>query len=1485
MPYGSHEPASADKRTAAFEDIFGRPSLSSKSSFSGTPAQPPRRAQGSLPPNQNTNVRPSYMQNPRWNYPMGAPPAHPAPHGPPAGYEPYRAQSQPSLPGAARAREAIRHASVSPHAPPARHPPAPQTPAVPVTRTRMYGSVSNSSAPVPPPITRHASAAVASADAGLAAEPIRSVSAGMGLMAIQDTPPSIPKSVVMQQGHFMDSVFPGIGTSGSPAPSMTDSSRGGSSSSMGIQATSSTASLVSQPGHTDGRLTIPANAEPSADWNFDFGAPDDSAAPTTELGDDTRSLNGGEFASLPVRVRPSSDPKMQALSSAARTNYAANGTGFDTPVALSQLRDTGAGMDAVLRSNASSPTAVPPDATSIISRKSSRASLAPIIVPSGQSNLNSATSPVARRSRTVANPALLSEVARAFVQSINTAEQTKDGLSYSDAFDGRHAVDRLAAIIRTSDRNLALLLGRALDAQKLFHDVTYDHRLRDSAKELYQFRWQHGQGGHFLGDGSDATLVDSQVLSSRSSMRSVTSRRDSSHSAMNANLAPMSKLAPDDEHDMDTTMTTEMGDSRVFDDERFMSGAPKRAPGVPTGVFTLLTPCYSPTCSRNTPCYSIACPRHLDPQARVHMVPQPVVDAGEVQESAVDISSQLWAESVPKEVYESVPERERKRQEVIFEIIATERGFVHDLEYLRDFWIQPLSTQHIINRGQRAAFVKTLFFNILDILAVNHRVSELLTRRQKQRPVIECIGDIYLDMVGEFEPFVQYGANQMYARHKLETEKSTNPFFALFVEDTERKAESRKLELNGYLTKPTTRLARYPLLFEQMLKYTNDENPDKTLLPLVIQKIKALLSRVNHETGRSENRMQLTQLSQQLFFKPGETVDLRLGDDERELVFKGTLKKRSGTQSDNADIHLYLFDHALLMVKHKIVHKNDLLKVYRKPIPLELLQVTVYEDVPTGKGNATRTKSVMSRSSIGKRTSIGPSPGQPTSKQDAKTGYAITFTCLGKKGYSLTLWASTVVSREKWFEHIEARQEVLRNRSTVFDIVPLSTMVDIPSNRITCAVPFDFGRQIIYGKDDGVYLSDLRAGAQPPVKVLPLIGVTQVDVLEEHQILIVLAEQSVYTFTLDALDSADPVGSLKRGRRISSHTTFFRAGVCMGRTLVCVVKSGPLSSTIKTLEPIEQNVRFKKQPTFRKLLQGGQDTLRVFKEFYIPTESSSIHFLKSKLCVGTTKGFEIVDLETLDTQGLLDPADTSLDFVQRRENVKPVAIYRIDGEFLLCYNEFAFYVNKNGWRSKGNWIINWEGNPTSFALHHPYVLAFEPNFVEVRHVDTGALHQVITGHNLHCIFADSINASLGSNRSAARSQVGKVVFPGRHASMAPFAAPGLPYSPTPVEAFGPASPTSSVPPQFGRGSVSGSPVPNSPYTQGFVSPPPMAGVPGMPRPSIPAYGIQSPTSGASSPKPQNPVLESVIASRNHIVFVGDSSVYSVRLHNAIPPAP
>ncbi|KAG9312999.1 CNH-domain-containing protein [Chiua virens] len=905
-------------------------------------------------------------------------------------------------------------------------------------------------------------------------------------------------------------------------------------------------------------------------------------------------------------------------------------------------------------------------------------------------------------------PALLSKVAEAFKERIALADRIKDGLTYKDAFDGREAVDKITYIIKTTDRNLALLLGRALDAQKFFHDVTYDHRLRDSAAELYQFRTKLSPfvSGELVTTDADLDIDDAEGKSP------VQGKSDGSRGVSMISTGHGSS----DSHEKDSSPVTGVPEPRGSQGAESMDEIP-----LPTGVFTLLTDCYSPTCTRDQLCYSIACPRRLEQQSRLNMKPQPGLKKQISRESLGDLvePGTLWIHSVPQEVVNSVSDTEKKRQEAINEVIYTERDFVRDMEYLRDVWVNKLKDSDIIPADRRTDFIQQVFWNIQEIIAVNTRIRDALNKRQKSYAVVERIDDIFLEAVPHFAPFVSYGAHQLYGKYEFEKEKSSNPSFATFVEATERLPESRKLELNGYLTKPTTRLARYPLLLEAVNKHTPEDNPDKQTLAQVVGMIREFLAKVNVETGKTENRFNLLQLDQQLVYRPGEQVDLKLQDPSRQLVYKGALNKRGGSQGDSGDLLVYLFDHALLMVKQKSKHEQY--KVYRRPIPLELLYISApTKEVP---------KKALSRGA--------PYPPQIPIKVDGKGDFSVTFVHLGRKFYQITLWASTFVSHRKWVETITKQQDLLRERSMAFDTTTISEGFFLGTNRVNCAAPYANGRWIAFGTDDGVYLSDLREANRDPIKVLALLDVSQVDVLEEYQLLIVLSERQVITFPLEALDPMDPMAGLKRAKRISSHTTFFKAGVCLGKTLVCVVKSSPLSSTIKTLEPIDQNIRGRSKPTFRKLLQGGNDTLKLFREFYIPVESSSIHFLKTRLCVGCSKGFEIVDLESLDTQSLLDPADASLDFVRKRENLRPMAIYRIDNEFLLCYDEFAFYVNRNGWRSRPNFMVHWEGSPTGFAMRYPYVMAFEPTFVEIRHVETGVISQVIQGNNLRLLFADT----------------------------------------------------------------------------------------------------------------------------------------------------
>lgn len=254
-------------------------------------------------------------------------------------------------------------------------------------------------------------------------------------------------------------------------------------------------------------------------------------------------------------------------------------------------------------------------------------------------------------------PALLSRVAEAFKQLITLNELVKDGIAYKDSFDGKTAVGVVADIIKTPDRNLALLLGRALDAQKFFHDVTYDHRLRDNPHELYQFKER--LAAPFMGENnttdspmSDQTGLTRAVLYNRKGVAwppTLLSSPETASGSLHTSESQTSFF-----QSVDPTPATSSNSlagpadspralTKISSEMSVPTGLTSFADGdeseddLPVGVFTLLTDCYSPTCSREQLCYSINCPRRLEQMKRLNMKPQPGLSRKLSNESLHDI--------------------------------------------------------------------------------------------------------------------------------------------------------------------------------------------------------------------------------------------------------------------------------------------------------------------------------------------------------------------------------------------------------------------------------------------------------------------------------------------------------------------------------------------------------------------------------------------------------------------------------------------------------------------------------------------------------------------------------------------------------------------------------------------------------------------------------------------------------------------------------
>lgn len=86
----------------------------------------------------------------------------------------------------------------------------------------------------------------------------------------------------------------------------------------------------------------------------------------------------------------------------------------------------------------------------------------------------------------------------------------------------------------------------------------------------------------------------------------------------------------------------------------------------------------------------------------------------------------------------------------------------------------------------------------------------------------------------------------------------------------------------------------------------------------------------------------------------------------------------------------------------------------------------------------------------------------------------------------------------------------------------------------------------------------------------------------------------------------------------------------------------------------------------------------------------------------------------------------------------------------------------------------WTHTADHAASHHPYTLLFSPTAVEVRHVDTGELKQVVRGEAVRCVWdgrttRDQAAESLGDKLAPGAHVYGVMTDPGNHSDQCIFA--------------------------------------------------------------------------------------------------------------------
>ncbi|RPD64513.1 Dbl-like domain-containing protein [Lentinus tigrinus ALCF2SS1-7] len=731
-----------------------------------------------------------------------------------------------------------------------------------------------------------------------------------------------------------------------------------------------------------------------------------------------------------------------------------------------------------------------------------------------------------------------------------------------------------------------------------------------------------------------------------------------------------------------------------------------------------------------------------------------------------------WHNLVPEETQKSLSKHEIKRQNIIFEVIKGEMDYVRDLENIEVMYVAPLREMDppIIPRDRLEQFIQEVFHNYAELHAHHRRMLEKLHEIQRdEHPVIRSITAAIYDAVLNFrEAYMEYIPNYPIAAYRIDDEMANNPQFKAFVDQCTRHPDAHRLDMKNFINRPIPRLLRYDLLLKGILDETPEGHEDRDYIPQVLDVIKALGKETEPGVVSAKQKVEVWRYNSNLVFKSGEYIDMDLLNENRSLIHTGKLLRQPDTGFEWngwTELFVLLFDNYLVMTKPKEKEGSTKYHVYRRPIPLDLLTLANFTDPPTQRGNSILRLGRSERHAGDAGTPVGAATS-PESATDSRLVYPCTIHHNGRLGGLYTVFAESAQARNEWKAKLDEAiglRKVVQDSNKVFEIETLSadtflvpSMMSNPASwshgeaftgKVTCSVPFTTadGRGLVaIGCAEGVWIG-FRHDSRSLRRVLHLKMVTQCAMLEDFGIFLVLADKSLFAYHIEALVPSSPQSAhtSQTPQKLSGNKDvhFFSVGSLNGRTLVIYMKKKGLDSVFRVLEPVvgKINERTKAPPTFGSRLglrPARSEWFRVYRDFFLPSEAFDLIFLKAKIVILCTKGFEIMDLTDFKSVTIPQRDDPRLEKLAKRcESCRPMGMFRSSNdEFLLCYDEFGLYVDRHGDPSRQNGTIEWEGTAEHVAWHPPYVLLFDSRFIEIRHVETGRLAQIIPGNDVRCIW-------------------------------------------------------------------------------------------------------------------------------------------------------
>ncbi|CAG8545852.1 8506_t:CDS:2 [Ambispora gerdemannii] len=243
----------------------------------------------------------------------------------------------------------------------------------------------------------------------------------------------------------------------------------------------------------------------------------------------------------------------------------------------------------------------------------------------------------------------------------------------------------------------------------------------------------------------------------------------------------------------------------------------------------------------------------------------------------------IWTDTVDTELANNLSPLELKRQEVLFEIIKTEAEYVRDLRLIEELFIQPIKAAEAKCNKTAVPENLTKVFNAISYFLFIHEViSNCLNERQEnEAPLVRSISDILLAYVWVFRAYAPYLIHYEEALRELNESLRRKDKLGRLVKKQQKIPACRNMPLTTYLLKPFQRLLKYPLLIQNLLKYTDkDLGNDYENTVTLKTKLDDVLQDVEEQKRTHENKERLRGLESRIHGLAG----FRLAVDNRQLL-------------------------------------------------------------------------------------------------------------------------------------------------------------------------------------------------------------------------------------------------------------------------------------------------------------------------------------------------------------------------------------------------------------------------------------------------------------------------------------------------------------------------------------------------------------------------------------------------------------------------